>query len=483
MKNIRKIIFLLSISALICVFSCDKEVSVTPPEPPLPAGKLFVSSFPDQALIFLNGKFTGNLTPDTILFLAKGPYRLTLKKKSFKDIAVNVNITENSLYSLFIDYRNYTGILGNINIDSKPRGAEIFLDDSATGKITPTTLSNLFPGNHVIKLKFEGYWDSKVDIEIESGKTIYPYITMVDSLVWANFNTSNSGLPDLYINHVAIDNHGFKWIGTLSSGLVSFNDKNWAVYNSDNSLLPINNIKFIGIDSENKKWICTQLGLVTFDGTSWDIYTNQNSGLLSDWINCISFDTNGDKWIGTSNGLVKFDGINWTVYDDTNSPLTSDIIESITIDEEGNKWIGTANQGMAKYDGSFWTIYNSRRSGFPKNVAGGIAIDKDGTVWLGVAFRNLTTGGTVFSDDQFNWTSWVGIPSADVRAIAVDMNNNKWFANGYDGVSKYNGAGWVHYTKSNSKIPSDRINSIVIDHSGNKWISTYEGGLSKYKGD
>jgi ligand-binding sensor domain-containing protein len=483
MKNVRKIYLLLLISLLIYSAGCDKEVSVTPPEPPLPKGKLFVSSFPEEALIFLNERFTGNLTPDTILFLAKGSYRLTLKKKYFKDITVNVKIVEDSLYDLFIDYRNYSGILGNINLDSKPRGAEIFIDDSSTGKITPTVLSNLFPGIHKINLKFEGYWDSNNNIEIESGKTIYPYITMVDSLFWVNFNPSNSGLPDLYVNHVAIDNDNIKWIGTLSKGLVRFDDNNWTVYNSTNSTLPADNIKFIGIDGQNKKWVCTQFGIVTFDDFYWNIYTSQNSGLPSDWVNCIAFDINGDKWIGTGNGLVKFDGNSWTVYDDTNSPLTSDIIESITIDEAGIKWIGTANQGMAKYDGSSWTIYNSRRTGFPKNVAGGIALDKNGIVWLGVAYRSSLPGGVAFSQDQFNWTNWVGTPSGDVRAIAVDINNNKWFANGESGVSKYNGSGWTNYTKANSKIPSDRIMSITIDHLGYKWISTLEGGLSKYKGD
>jgi len=482
MKNVRKIFLLLSFLLLLYSNGCDKEISVTPLEPPLPKGKLFVSSFPDQALIFLNGKFTGNLTPDTILFLEKGSYRLTLKKKYFKDIAVNFNITADSLYNIFIDYRNYSGILGNLNIDSAPRGAEIFIDDSATGKITPTTLSNLFPGNHLIKLKYEGYWDSNVDIEIESGKTIYPYITMIDSLVWVNFNPNNSGLPDLYVNHVEIDNSGFKWIGTLSKGLVCFDDKNWTIYNSDNSLLPSNNIKFIGVDSQNKKWICTQLGLATFDGTSWEMFDSQNSGLPNDWVNCIAFDLNGDKWIGTSSGLAKFDGTTWTVYDDTNSPLTSDMIESITVDSEGNKWIGATYQGLVKYDGS-WLIYNSSITGLPNNVAGGIAVDKNGRIWLGASTRAQIPGGTAFSDDQINWTNWTAIPSTDVRAIAVDMNNNKWFANGASGISKFNGAGWIHYTKSNSKIPSDRINSVAIDNSGYKWISTWEGGVSKYKGN
>ena len=484
MKNVRKIYLFISILLLVYSAGCDKEVSVTPPEPPLPKGKLFISSFPDEALVFLNGKFTGNLTPDTISFLEKGPYLLTLKKKYFKDITVNVNISEDSLIDLFVDYRNYSGILGIINLDSKPRGADIFIDDSATGRKTPYNFTNIFPGNRLITLKHEDYWDFKANVEIESGKTIYPYITMVDSTVWVNYDTSNSDLPDMYINHVAIDNNNVKWIGTLQKGLVKFDDKNWTVYSSTNSAIPSDFIKFVGVDKQNKVWMCTYDGLITFDGTNWVTYNTQNSELPSNYVNCIAFDKNGDKWIGTLNGLAKFDGVNWTVYNETNSPLKVDVIEVITVDDDGNKWIGTTYQGMAKYDvNGSWTVYNSPRTGFPKNVAGGIAMDKNKVLWLGIAFRSMRPGGVAFSSDYFFWTQWIGTPSENVTAIIVDENNNKWVANGENGLSKYNGTGWIHYTKSNSKIPSDKVMSITIDRSGYKWISTYGGGLSKYKGD
>ncbi|MCK7526219.1 MAG: PEGA domain-containing protein [Ignavibacteriales bacterium] len=193
-----------------------KEVSVTAQNLPFPLENFFVASYPEEALIFSNSKFTGSLTPDTILFLEEGVFNLTLKKRTLEDINTSVTITKDSLSSIYIDYRNYSGVLGNINIDSKPKGAQIIFDDSATGKVTPNILSNIFPGEHEIKLKFEGYWDSKTILPIESGKTIYPYITMIDSLVWVNYNLSNSGLPDLYINHTAIDKNDVKWIGTLS---------------------------------------------------------------------------------------------------------------------------------------------------------------------------------------------------------------------------------------------------------------------------
>lgn len=479
-----KKLFLLSTLILAFIsISCDKEVSVTPPEPPLPKGKLAVTSYPEELLIFLNGKFTGSVTPDTLHFLAEGTYLLTLKKKYFRNINLSVKIDSDSLVSVYVDYRNYQGVLGTINIDSKPRGAEIFIDDSATGKLTPSILANVFPGDHSIRLKHENYWDYEFILAVESGKTIYPYLTLVDSSMWVNYNTENSGLPDQYINHTAIDQNNVKWIGTLSKGLVRFDDKNWTIFNSSNSPLPIDNIKYIAVDQENKKWICTQAGLLSFDGINWELFNSQNSGLPDDWVSCIAFDLNGDKWIGTTSGLVKFDGTNWTVYNETNSLLRSDFIECITIDRLGNKWIGTANQGMAKFDGINWTIYNSSRAGFPQNVAGGIAVDNNNTIWLGVSFRSLLAGGIAFSRDQFFWTFWIGVPSLDVRAVIIDNLNNKWIANGDNGLSKLDDVLWTNYTTFNSKIPSNRIYSIAIDQNGYKWISTYEGGISKYKGN
>ena len=77
----KRIFLLIIISVLIFTISCEKEVSVTAPEPLLPTGKLFVASYPEEALIFLNSKFTGSLTPDTIFFLEEGVFNLTLKKK------------------------------------------------------------------------------------------------------------------------------------------------------------------------------------------------------------------------------------------------------------------------------------------------------------------------------------------------------------------------------------------------------------------
>jgi ligand-binding sensor domain-containing protein len=50
----------------------------------------------------------------------------------------------------------------------------------------------------------------------------------------------NSGLPSNYINAIAIDRQGNKWIGLLGDGLVKFDGVKWTIYNTSNSRLPNN---------------------------------------------------------------------------------------------------------------------------------------------------------------------------------------------------------------------------------------------------
>ncbi|GAB1442530.1 hypothetical protein MASR2M39_13660 [Ignavibacteriales bacterium] len=61
-----------------------------------------------------------------------------------------------------------------------------------------------------------------VKIYKQTGSTVY-------------YNKSNSGLPHNFVQSIAIDQSGNKWIGTLYGGLAKFDGTNWTVYNSYNS--------------------------------------------------------------------------------------------------------------------------------------------------------------------------------------------------------------------------------------------------------
>ena len=83
---------------------------------------------------------------------------------------------------------------------------------------------------------------------------------------WTVYNTDNSGLPSNNIIAIAIDTNGNKWISTefldgfsagIGVGLAKFNDSTWTVYNTNNSGLSDNYINAIAIDTNGDKWIGT----------------------------------------------------------------------------------------------------------------------------------------------------------------------------------------------------------------------------------
>jgi hypothetical protein len=47
---------------------------------------------------------------------------------------------------------------------------------------------------------------------------------MFDGVRWTVYNTLNSGLPDNFINAIAIDKQGNKWIGTDGGGLAVYRE-------------------------------------------------------------------------------------------------------------------------------------------------------------------------------------------------------------------------------------------------------------------
>jgi len=485
-KKVRSGLVLLKIlivlSFLSFFISCDKEVSVTPPEPPPPAGKLFVDSEPQGAFIYLDGKNTGNITPDTIEWLEERQYLLTLRKELFKDYSALININEDSVKSFFLDYHKVNGIYGRMIVDSDPRGAEIFLNGVSTGKYSQTTFDTLFPGIYNVKFKLSGYWDDSLSVEIKSGNTSYPYKVLTDSLVWVNFNKDNSGLPDDFINHIAIENGGIKWIAASGGGLVRFDDKNWTVYNTANSPLPANNIRYITVDGSGKKWVCTVSGLAVFDNSNWTVYNSSNSLLPVEDITCVAVESDSKVWVGTAGGgLVLIDGINWTVYNTANSEINSDDITTIAIDNQNNKWIGTLNDGISKFNDVNWTIYRSFKTGVSKN-ANHIAIDNNNTPWVSIHSVLGISGGSGFFNG-LGWETYTSLPSGNVHYVAIDSHNNKWFGNTESGLSKFNGNTWTNFTTSDSRLPNDRVFAIAFDGAGNKWLATFGSGVVKYKGN
>lgn len=175
---------------------------------------------------------------------------------------------------------------------------------------------------------------------------------------WLNYTRGNS------VRSIALVDDEL-WI-TTSGGLMKLDKKTGSetFYNKANSDLTNNFVERLAIDKNGKKWISSwggtiwNGGLTCFDGTIWKQYNLPELGIPATYITCIATDSSGSVWLGTDNycGLVKFDGFTWTIYKNSNSGLPGYFINSVTIDKKGFVWVGT-DAGLARFDGVDWTVF------------------------------------------------------------------------------------------------------------------------------
>ncbi len=316
-------LFSASLLSLIIIFafnSCDKVVSVSPPDKPPPKGYIFIGSYPKGFHIYLEGKARRRATPDSITWLKTNTYAVTLKKDLFRDTSFNVDVVEGEKHSVFIDFSKNPAMLGSISCISNPAGSDILMNDSSTGIKTPATISGLLPGYYNIKYHSENHRDDSVLVTVRSSNESTAKLTLVDTTIWKDYTSITSTIPSENLTCITVDQNNVMWIGTDGQGLIKYDGKQWTVYNTI------------------------------------------NSELKDTHINCISIDPNGIKWIGTDGGLVQMAGNSMFIFNQRTSDLTDTHIEAVTFDNVGNTWVGIAGEDSTR------NPLESRRSRRPRRA-------------------------------------------------------------------------------------------------------------------
>lgn len=172
---------------------------------------------------------------------------------------------------------------------------------------------------------------------------------------------------------MVIDRNGTKWIPTLESGVIAFNEaygpKALAI-NGESSNLPSDNTKCVAIDNNNQLWIGTARGLRVLQGverflTEDELTTRsiiiEEDGLAQELmyeqaITDIVVDGANNKWIATATAgafLVSPNGQR-TLFHFTrsNSPLPSNSINDIVVDPVTGEVFFATDKGMVSYQGT-----------------------------------------------------------------------------------------------------------------------------------
>ena len=495
MRNTKSLFaFLKCILLILILISCEKQVSVSEPYTDTPENKLIVETLPNGASIFMNGDNTGKTTPDSILHLEPGNYVITLKRELFLDTSTVINMQEENVERIFVNYFNDARNFGKIECFSEPENAEIFLDDSSTGLYTPSVLEFIWPGQHEIKYAYPEHRADSIQVTLHASTIQQVNISLQDTSVVVDYHSLNSKFPTNFTWCVAIDKSQHQWFGTMDRGLIQLKDGQWISYNRDNSPLPTNSINYIAVDDFNNRWIGTPKGLVKIDANdNWTIYTTENSGLPNNFINSIAFDKIGNTWIAASQpmgtkALVKLsDGI-FSVYN------VDEIINTITVDHENRVWLGTYSGLRLLQNGEWRNDITDTLSIHDRGIVS-MACDNQGRIYMGV------TRGSIFQLGPYGLFVYDnGVlthkPAAKptITHIHAAENGNIWVCTLGFYISLYTDPDAcilyeidpsdriTEFTQNNSGIEGFFLMQSATQSNGDLWIASRRNGVIKFKG-
>jgi hypothetical protein len=460
---------------------CDKEISRSPIEPDPSMGVINISSSPRAATIFLNGRNTGRLTPDSLTFLNPDIYEITLKLQYFKDTSLTVQLDENARTELSIDYLSNPSMYGNLILFSVPAGANIFLNDSSLNKATPDTLYGLLPGLYKVTFKLNNFRDTEINALVESSITRNFSVVLRDTSVWIDFQKSNSDIQSNLLTAIAVDLNRIKWIGSSDVGLIKFDENNFSNFNTSNSGIPSNQINCLSVSNSNDLWIGTPSGLAIFNGSTWNVFNTSNSELPNNEVNAIKFDQNGKAWIGTNNGFANFDGINWQVFNYSSANFEYLWVTDLAVDINNTIWLGSNNFGILSWRNNIFTEYIDSLNNLPTGRISAAEVDLNNDPWFGHLSNGTSRGGISFYNGNMFTSFFPGSPSIKINSIHIeDLTNIKWVST-TEGVFRYDENNTVvNYNIQNTLLSNNNIKGMA-KHESTLWIATFGGGLNKFK--
>jgi len=367
-------------------------------------------------------------------------------------------------------------------------------------------------------------------IEIDDDGKIW--LGMEDAGV-AIYNPSNSQITAIpmwkfgQINHIVIRNIGEIWISTRNEGVIKLNYKNSNSFDYKNFLtqngLINNKTNSIFKDREKNVWIGAENGVSLLTGDLFE-FLNTNEGLPSNEIFGFIIDSKSNYWICSKSGLFI---LTKSITGEFSSKkllegpkFANHSFTSVFEDSKGYIWVGTYGFGVYRFspNAADYKWYNDK-NGISNNNVFSIS-GKSNIVWLStfgggvnycdistsnLIFGNISTeqglgsnyiystytdsknriwfakdgGGLAFKDNvQIKTFSQSDSISNVIYGIAEELNGNMWFTTANQGLLKFDGKKFTHFTKK-EKLISNSFQSLIFDNYGN-CIFAGDDGISVY---
>lgn len=484
----KRILILANLFLLLIFSSCEKDISTSPPEPEPPQGFIFVDSNPQNYKIYLDERFTGRFTPDTLQYVEETEHLIEIKRKYWLDSSA-ISIAESGVIkSVYIDLFQSSKIYGDLKLFSTPEGASVVINDSLTDIKTPYILEGLLPGLYRVEYHKEQHRPNSTRIAVESNKVKSVSLALQDTSIWVDFTKKNSDIPNNNVTTLAVDKDNRLWVGTVNSGIVTIKGKEWKFINKGNSGLPTDSIRVIKVDNNNTVWIGTYKGLVEYkNGSVQKIIDQSNSPMYVDRVNDIDFTIDNIIFVGCNVGLLKIEGSSMKLSPNAEQKVERNV-SALAVNRSTNEvWVAIKGN-IVRYDWNKETIsYNERNSVFfdyinDFYVSKLMVRPADNKLW---AFFSSEGGGTpnpviaVWNGEKWSYEKQEKVNLIFTDAI-TDHENYVWIASNM-GLGKFEtrSMGYFYVTNS-SLIFSNNLTAVAEDNNGTLWIGSHDG-LFKYK--
>lgn len=312
------------------------------------------------------------------------------------------------------------------------------------------------------------------------------------------------------ITEIFEDSKGNYWFGSHKDGLCCYDGSQFTYYTVDQGLPDArvlefdgrsvamgNSIRTIQEDSDGNIWLGTGDGVSKFDGHHFTtIHPQKEPRLITEKL---AYASENPLWFGEAemNGAYRLDGGTLT---HVTFPIPSGLLPrrassyasySLYTDRSGNQWFGTESGGILQLNPQGFSCINPKG---PKGIVRSIFQDKDDRIWI----SNVTIGLFYFEDDSLtnfteangfsNFNTWRSNPDASdsetldgIQTIAQATNGDLWFGTFGEGVWRYDGTNFTHFTTENG-LPSDTVKTIYLDSSGQLWFGIGRGTVYSFNG-
>lgn len=133
-------------------------------------GSISFSTTPEGARIILDNSNTGAITPAVIGKVPIGVHAYALRLENYKEYIGTVEVFENHVSYVSAVLEPLTG---DLNINSLPHGADIYIDGIFQGVKTPALIRGIIVGRHEYRLKRLGIPEATGMFDIYPNQTTY----------------------------------------------------------------------------------------------------------------------------------------------------------------------------------------------------------------------------------------------------------------------------------------------------------------------